>query len=74
MDRPANFVLDNKSKQMAESMRYEITDGGLVSQADEEDAMSAVVAAIRDMETAGALLLLSSKPPHAAHARHTTST
>lgn len=55
-------------------MRDEIRDGGLVSQADEEDAMSAVVAAIRDMETAGTLLLLFSKPPHAAHARHTTST
>lgn len=74
MDAPANFVLDNVSKQMAESMRDEIRDGGLVSQADGEDAMSAVVAAIRDMETAATLLLLPSKPPHAAHARHTTST
>ncbi len=59
MEAPANFILDNMSKRMAESMRDEIKDGGPVSQADGEDAMSAVVATIREMEAAGTLLLLA---------------
>ena len=59
MEAPANFILDNMSKRMAESIRDEIKDGGPVSQADGEDAMSAVVATIREMEAAGTVLLLA---------------
>lgn len=53
------FILSNMSQRMAQQLRDEITDLGKVKTKDAEEAMSAIVGAIREMEAAGELILLS---------------
>ncbi|MCA8879785.1 MAG: flagellar motor switch protein FliG [Rhodobacteraceae bacterium] len=51
------FVLANMSQRMAGQLREDIADRGKVKPRDAEDAMSTIIAAIRDMEAAGELTL-----------------
>lgn len=55
----AEFILDNISKRMAEQIREEMQELGSVKAADGEEAMSAVVGAIRQLEADGELIFLS---------------
>ena len=49
-DRAAvDFILSNMSKRLAETLREEIADKGAVDTASAEEAMSQIIAAIRDM-------------------------
>tara|TARA_R110002049_G_scaffold10127_4_gene50508 strand:+ start:8180 stop:9262 length:1083 start_codon:yes stop_codon:yes gene_type:complete len=52
------FVLENMSGRMADQLREEIAEAGKVKPADAEDAMSEIVAKIREMEASGDLLLV----------------
>ena len=58
-EEPANFILDNISKRMAEGIREEIKELGKVKEADGETAMSAVVAEIRELEAAGEVFFVA---------------
>lgn len=53
----AGFVLANISQRMAATLREEMAGLGKLRERDAEEAMAAVVAAIRDMEAAGEILL-----------------
>ncbi|WP_375172756.1 flagellar motor switch protein FliG [Pseudooceanicola sp.] len=57
--RAAEYVLGNMSARLADSIRDEVADLGKVKPKDAEAAMNAVVAAIREMEAAGELLLIA---------------
>ncbi|MBB1490460.1 flagellar motor switch protein FliG [Paracoccus sp. MC1854] len=52
------FLLSGLSTRLADSMREEMEGAGKVTARDAEEAMSAVVAAIRRMEQAGELFLI----------------
>lgn len=47
------------SQRMAQQLREDVEDLGKVKGKDAEEAMSAVVGAIREMEAAGELILIS---------------
>lgn len=53
-----DFILENMSGRMADQLREDIAETGKIKAADADEAMSAVVAAIRDMESRGDLVLL----------------
>lgn len=53
-----DFVLENMSQRMAESLREEIAELGKVKAREAEEAMAEVVAAIRALEAAGDLSLI----------------
>ena len=53
------FILNNMSKRMAESLRDEMAELGKIKAADGEDAMAAVIEAIRDLANAGTILLVA---------------
>lgn len=55
---PRDFILENMSGRMADQMREDIADAGKIKAADADEAMSAVVAAIREMEQSGDLVLI----------------
>lgn len=55
----ADFVLDAMSKRMAEQLREEMENLGTVKPKEAEEAMNAVVGAIRELEAAGEILLLA---------------
>ncbi|WP_137701975.1 flagellar motor switch protein FliG [Marimonas lutisalis] len=55
----AEFILSNISKRMAEALREEIGEAGKIKPKDGEAAMTEVVAAIRDLQVAGEITLLS---------------
>ena len=57
--KSAEFILENMSQRMAAQMREEMQDMTDLKAKDGEEAMSAVIAAIRDMEAAGELILLT---------------
>ncbi len=57
--RACEFLLENMSKRMAQSLREEAAEKGTVKARVAEDAMNAVVAAIRDLVTAGEIELLT---------------
>lgn len=59
LEKPAEFILSAMSKRMAEQLREEMESLGKVKQADGEAAMSAVVTTIREMESAGEILLIA---------------
>lgn len=54
-----DYVLNNMSKRMADSLREEIEEVGAVKESDGEDAMAAVVGEIRRLVEAGELLLVA---------------
>ncbi|MDZ4094710.1 MAG: FliG C-terminal domain-containing protein, partial [Paracoccaceae bacterium] len=53
----AEFILANLSQRMAQGLREEAAARGKVKDRDAEDAMNAVVIAIRDLEASGDLVL-----------------
>ncbi len=53
------FLLSNMSQRMAQTLREEMAERGKVKDRDGEEAMSAIVTAIRSMEAAGELTLAS---------------
>ncbi len=53
----AEFILSNMSQRMAQSLREEMEARGKVKERDGEEAMSAIVTAIRALEAAGELTL-----------------
>ena len=57
----ADFILDNMSKRMAEALREEIGELGSVKPRDGEDAMTQVVNAIRQLEAAGEITLITAE-------------
>ena len=54
----AEFLLANMSQRMAQSLREEIAARGKVRDKDAEEAMAAVILAVRQLETAGELVLV----------------
>ena len=58
MKPSAEFILENMSARMADSLREEVSDKGTVTSADMEDAMASIVQSIRAMESSGELLLI----------------
>ena len=55
---PRDFILENMSGQMADQMREDIAESGKIKSSDADEAMSAIVAAIREMEQSGDLALI----------------
>ncbi len=60
MQATADYILENMSGRMADSLREEVQDAGTPKPADAEVAMSNIVTAIRALEASGGLLLISS--------------
>lgn len=54
----ADFLLANISQRMAQGLREEAAARGRVREAEAEEAMTAIVSAIRDLEAAGELRLI----------------
>ncbi len=54
----AEFLLDNMSKRMGDAIREEMEEVGKVKPKDGEDAMTAVVNAIRTLEASGEVTLI----------------
>ncbi|MBK5947422.1 flagellar motor switch protein FliG [Rhodobacter veldkampii DSM 11550] len=57
----AEFILANISQRLAAGLRDEVTNRGKVREKDAEEAMASVVAAIRTMEAAGELTLITAE-------------
>ena len=55
----AEFILGNMSQRLAQSLREEMIERGKVKDKDAEEAMNAVVMAVRQLEGAGELVLIS---------------
>lgn len=55
----AEFLLANMSQRSAASLRDEVAERGKVREKDGEEAMTAIVGAIRELETAGELVLIT---------------
>jgi flagellar motor switch protein FliG len=55
----ADFILDNMSKRMADALREEMGELGNVKSRDGEEAMTQVVNAIRQLEAAGEITLVT---------------
>ena len=53
------FILGNMSSRMADQLREEIAEQGQIKPAQAEEAMSAIVAVIRQLEAAGELVLIN---------------
>jgi len=57
----AEFLLANMSQRMAQGLREEMATIGKVKEKDGEEAMTAVITAVRQLEVAGELILISDK-------------
>jgi flagellar motor switch protein FliG len=55
----ADYILENMSSRMADSLREEMDEAGKIKAKDGEEAMSAAINAIREMEARGDLLLVA---------------
>jgi flagellar motor switch protein FliG len=53
-----DFILENMSGRMADQLREDIAEAGKIKPADADEAMLAVVAAIREMEQSGDLVII----------------
>jgi flagellar motor switch protein FliG len=58
MKNVQDFILENMSGRMADQLREDVADAGVVKPSDAEDAMSAFVTVIREMEADGNLQLI----------------
>ncbi|WP_138465390.1 flagellar motor switch protein FliG [Poseidonocella sp. HB161398] len=67
-EKAGEFILENMSQRMAQQLRDEVRDQGKVKSKDAEEAMGNIVAAIREMEAAGELILLSDEEEEEAQA------
>lgn len=59
----AEHLLSNMSTRMADNLREEVEEKGAVKTADGEAAMNTVIAAIRELEQAGELVLIIPEEP-----------
>ena len=59
MSEPVDFFLANMSQRMAQGLREEMAERGRVKDKDAEEAMNAVVNAIRDLESGGEIALIA---------------
>lgn len=57
--KSSDFILENMSGRMADSLREEMGEAGKIKAKDGEEAMTAVINAIREMEARGDLLLVA---------------
>ncbi|MDP2738248.1 MAG: FliG C-terminal domain-containing protein [Pseudorhodobacter sp.] len=55
----AEFILANMSQRLAQALREEMAERGKVKDKDGEEAMNAVVMAVRKLESAGELVLIA---------------
>ena len=55
---PRDYILENMSGRMADQLREDIAEAPKAKTADVDEAMSAVVAAIRELEQSGELVLI----------------
>lgn len=55
----AEFLLANMSQRMAQGLREEMATRGKIKEKDGEEAMTAVITAVRQLEAAGELILIS---------------
>lgn len=55
---PRDYILENMSGRMADQLREDIAEAPKAKPADVDEAMSAVVAAIRELEQSGELVLI----------------
>jgi flagellar motor switch protein FliG len=60
----AEFLLTNMSQRMAQALREEMAARGKVKERDAEQAMLAVITAIRELEAAGELVLVTKDDEH----------
>ena len=58
MPLAADFLLDNMSKRMAETLREEAMSLGGVSEEEGEDAMTKIITALRGLEESGEIKLI----------------
>ncbi len=58
MSESANFILENMSGRMADQLREEVEEREKVKASEMEEATASIVSTIREMETAGELLLV----------------
>ncbi len=58
-EKAASFILSNMSQRMAQNLRDEMANLGKVKDKDVEEAMSEVVAAIRDLEARAEIFLVA---------------
>lgn len=58
MQPTADFILSNMSQRMAQALREEMQERGKVRDRDGEEAMNAVVATIRQLESSGEVVLI----------------
>lgn len=59
LEAARDFTLSNMSQRMAQSLREEMAARGKVKEKDAEEAMTAIVSAIRQLESAGELILIT---------------
>lgn len=59
--RAAEYILANMSQRMADAIREEVKDAGKVKAKDAETAMTEIVTVVRQMESAGELLLIAAE-------------
>ena len=59
LDASVEFILENMSARMADQLREEVQEAGPQKTPDVDAAMSAIVSAIREMEAAGDLMLIT---------------
>lgn len=57
----AEHILENLSQRMAQSLREEVAGRGKIKDKDAEEAMSAVILAIRQLEGSGEIVLVTSE-------------
>jgi flagellar motor switch protein FliG len=57
----AGFILDNLSQRLAQSIRDEVSERGPVREKDAEEAMGAIVTAVRELEATGEIALVQAE-------------
>jgi flagellar motor switch protein FliG len=58
LDEAAEFILANISQRLAQGLREEMAARGKVKEKDGEEAMTAIIAAVRTLETSGEITLI----------------
>jgi flagellar motor switch protein FliG len=58
LEEAAEFILANISQRLAQGLREEMDQRGKVKEKDAEEAMAAIVAAIRSLQASGEISLL----------------
>ncbi len=57
--KAAEYLLENMSRRLADQLREDAQDAGKIKAKDAEEAMTAIVNTIREMEAAGDVMLLA---------------